>query len=77
LINDNQQFREWTENRLMPYIDYFTVPLDTKNTGKDSKGLERIIFCFSLFIVGNGMIILPPTYNRNRTIASYPVIVTM
>ncbi len=37
LINDNQLFREWAENRLMPYIEYFSVPLDTKNTGRDSK----------------------------------------
>ena len=34
LINDNQLFRIWTENRLMPYIGYFTVPLTSRNTGK-------------------------------------------
>ncbi|CAF1150393.1 unnamed protein product [Adineta steineri] len=59
LINDNEPFREWTTERLMPYIDYFSVPLDDKNT------------------VGNGMIILPPNYTPNKTIASYPVIVTI
>ena len=31
LINDNQPFREWEENRLMPYIEYFSVPLTTGN----------------------------------------------
>ncbi|CAF4091113.1 unnamed protein product, partial [Adineta steineri] len=59
LVNDNEPFREWTTERLMPYIDYFSVPLDDKNT------------------VGNGMIILPPNYTPNKTIASYPVIVTI
>jgi hypothetical protein len=46
LINDNQPFREWTDNRLMPYIDYFSVPLDTKNTGKD---LEVYFYKLSYF----------------------------
>jgi hypothetical protein len=40
LINDNQPFREWIDNRLMPYIDYFSVPLDAKNTGKYSRSLS-------------------------------------
>ncbi len=40
MINENEPFREWTENRLMPYIDYFSVPLDGKNTG---------ILCFIKF----------------------------
>ncbi|CAF1087184.1 unnamed protein product [Rotaria sordida] len=31
-INDNELFGKWANNRLMPYIDYFTVPLDEKNT---------------------------------------------
>ena len=35
LINDNQPFQEWIDHRLMPYIDYFTVPLTNKNTGND------------------------------------------
>ncbi|CAF1283981.1 unnamed protein product [Adineta ricciae] len=60
LIDDNEPFREWISNRLMPSIEYFTVPLDEKNS-----------------IVGNGMIILPPNYNPNKTIASYPVIMTI
>ncbi|UJR20892.1 hypothetical protein I4U23_024001 [Adineta vaga] len=60
LINSNEPFREWTSNRLMPSIEYFTVPLDEKNS-----------------IVGNGMIILPPNYNANKTIASYPVIISI
>jgi hypothetical protein len=34
IINENEPFREWTDKRLMPYIDYFSVPLDSKNTGK-------------------------------------------
>jgi len=33
LINENHPFREWISNRLMPYVDYFAVPLDKKNTG--------------------------------------------
>ncbi|CAF2409910.1 unnamed protein product [Rotaria sp. Silwood2] len=57
LINDNGPYREWANKRLMPYMEYFSVPLNDKNT------------------VGNGMIILPSTYNPNATIVSYPVIV--
>ncbi len=37
VIDDNEPFREWTNNRLMPVIDYFSVPLDEKNTGEDNK----------------------------------------
>ncbi|CAF3436510.1 unnamed protein product [Rotaria socialis] len=59
LINENAPFREWISSRLMPYVEYFTVPLDKKNT------------------VGHGMIILPPNYNPNVTIASYPVIISI
>ena len=51
-------------NRSMPYIDYFTVPLERKSNGKN-------------VLVGHGMIILPGNYNPNVTIASYPVIVNM
>ena len=34
LINDNENFRKWTENRLMPYVDYFSVPFDKKSSGQ-------------------------------------------
>lgn len=34
LINNNELFREWTSNRLMPYVDYFSVPLGKRNIGK-------------------------------------------
>lgn len=34
VINDNLPFRLWIENRSMPYIDYFTVPLEGKSTGE-------------------------------------------
>lgn len=60
----------------MPYIDYFTVPLDTKNTGKIFSN-KNLLYLLYILLVGNGMIILPPNYSPNRTIASYPVIVTM
>ncbi|CAF0954267.1 unnamed protein product [Adineta steineri] len=59
LINENSPFRTWISHRLMPHVDYFSVPLDDKNT------------------VGHGMIIFPPTYNPNVTIASYPVVVSI
>jgi hypothetical protein len=75
LINENLPFREWISNRLMPYVDYFSVPLDKKNTGK--KKNSKIKFSLIIWIVGHGMIILPPNYNPNATIASYPVIVSM
>ncbi|CAF4423692.1 unnamed protein product, partial [Adineta steineri] len=77
LINDNEPFREWTTERLMPYIDYFSVPLDDKNTGKDNARSLIISITVVNEIVGNGMIILPPNYTPNKTIASYPVIVTI
>ncbi|CAM4778334.1 unnamed protein product [Rotaria magnacalcarata] len=32
LINDNEPYRVWAQARLMPHIEYFTVPLDQKNT---------------------------------------------
>ncbi len=75
LINDNLPFREWIDSRLMPYVDYFSVPLDKKNTGK--RKIERKFYFLIISIVGYGMIILPPNYNPNVTIASYPVIVSM
>ncbi|CAF1639034.1 unnamed protein product [Adineta ricciae] len=59
LINENVPFQTWINNRLMPYVDFFSVPLDGKHS------------------VGHGMIIFPPTYNPNVTIASYPVIVSI
>ncbi|UJR28644.1 hypothetical protein I4U23_009876 [Adineta vaga] len=59
LINENLSFRTWINNRLMPYVDFFSVPLDGKHS------------------VGHGMIIFPPTYSPNVTIASYPVIVSI
>ena len=34
VINDNLPFQVWIENRSMPYVDYFTVPLEGKGTGK-------------------------------------------
>ena len=32
VINENNPFREWFNNRLMPYVDYFTVPLEKNGT---------------------------------------------
>lgn len=74
LINENLPFREWISHRLMPYVDYFSVPLDKKNTGKQNFTIQ---FNQRNSLVGHGMIILPPNYNPNVTIASYPVIVSM
>ena len=34
LVNSNDPFRAWTENRSLPFIDYFTVPLDNKSAGE-------------------------------------------
>jgi hypothetical protein len=46
LINDNDAFRQWTENRHMPHIEYFSVPLDKKNTGNNHRQniTKRMLF---------------------------------
>ena len=60
----------------MPYVDYFSVALDKKNTGKKKTKISKN-YLFKKTLVGHGMIILPPNYSPNVTIASYPVIVSM
>jgi hypothetical protein len=42
LINDNQLFRQWTRNRSMPHIDYFTVPLEGTDTGSIREHVKTV-----------------------------------
>lgn len=79
MINDNAPFREWTSTRLMPYIDYFSVPLSKKNIGNPAENvlIIRMNDVEPLPSLGHGMIIFPPHYSPNKTIASYPVIISM